>query len=655
MSDSVAGRLSAVARCNGAVGGVSTWLARHGPSAGARKIDCLYEFQRLMASVETSGRHSVRSAPPPGYSRGAATAPASYFGRSAAVTASVVLLYLAIGLIAFWPVLPGSSGRLFGQYTGDPALTAWFLGWATHALLHGQNLFFSHVILVPHGVNLMQNTSVPLLGILATPVTLIFGPVSSANLLMVLAMPLSATAAFVVLRKWQVWSPAAGLGGLVYGFSPYMVGQSLGHLSLVFVPLPPFIALVVVAIFQRRGSELRLGITLGLLITAQFLISPEVLATVAILIAFGVLAAGVRYREHFLPNARHALVAGGVAIAVAVVLLAYPIWMMVAGPERFSGTVQGVGNPYYNDLFSFAVPGPLQRVSLGMRALGARLIGGSNPAESGGYIGLPILVLCSLLAFRSRRSPRMQLTVLLVCVAGLISLGPHLSVDGHLTHIPLPDLVLNKIPLLNNLLPARVSFEVDACVAGLLAFGIDDLTRPTFNSIAAHNPGPRAAGIAFSIVTVVLVASQLPEWPFPSQAAPTFPSAVQAAIPSDEPIAITYPYTGVFISAPMAWQAESGFTFRLSGGYALHPSPTGTVTAWPYLMAPPTLQQFLAGETPPSVYGPSLAVRPQLVAETREALAKNHIRLVLVERSMPNSGLAIQLFTRAIRNTRPLG
>jgi peptidoglycan/LPS O-acetylase OafA/YrhL len=96
-------------------------------------------------------------------------------------------------------------------------------------------------------------------------------------------MPVSATAAFVVLRRWQVWSPAAALGGLLYGFSPYMVGQSRDHIELIFVPLPPFIALTVVSILQRRGSPLRLGIQLGLLVTAQYLISPEITAIVGVL------------------------------------------------------------------------------------------------------------------------------------------------------------------------------------------------------------------------------------------------------------------------------------------------------------------------------------------------------------------------------------
>ena len=295
-----------------------------------------------MASVETSGRHSVTTVPDTEAARGTA-APAldADRHRSALVAAAVVLVYVALGVIAFWPVLPGSSGRLFGQYTADPALTAWFLGWATHALLHGQNLFFSHAVLFPHGDNLMQNTSVPLLGIVVTPITLIFGPVSSAQRLD------GARHARIGHRRFRRPAQvgrvglAAALGGLMYGFSPYMVGQSLGHLSLVFLPLPPFIALVVVSILQRRGSPLRLGIALGILIAAQFLISPEVLATVAILIAVGVLCAAVRYRQHLRLTARYATVPICVALAVAIVLLAYPIWMMVAGPSASAARYKG--------------------------------------------------------------------------------------------------------------------------------------------------------------------------------------------------------------------------------------------------------------------------------------------------------------------------
>ena len=172
---------------------------------------------------------------------------------------AVVLAYLALGIVAYWSVLPDPTGRLAGS-TADFAQSVWFIGWVPHAMNHGLNPFFSGAMYVPTGVNLAQNTASPFLGFLTYPISLLASPLVSANLLMVLAMPVSATAAFLVLRRWNVWGPAAALGGAIYGFSPYMVSQGLGHVELVFIPVPPFIALTIEAILHRRGNPRWLGI-----------------------------------------------------------------------------------------------------------------------------------------------------------------------------------------------------------------------------------------------------------------------------------------------------------------------------------------------------------------------------------------------------------
>ena len=238
-------------------------------------------------------------------------------------TVLVVFGYLVIGLAAFWPVLPWTSDRLFGS-GADSVLATWFLAWVPHSLAHGLNPLFSDAILVPHGVDLAQNTEGPFLGLLTAPFALFMGPIARANLLMILAMPASATACFVVLRKWGVWPVAAAIGGLLYGFSPFAVGQSLGHLVLIFAPIPPFIALTVVSIVRRQGSSVRLGIQLGLLVTVQFLTEPEVMTSVALVTAWGVVCVAIRYRSQVREAARPVLKSLGVAAGVALALLGLP-------------------------------------------------------------------------------------------------------------------------------------------------------------------------------------------------------------------------------------------------------------------------------------------------------------------------------------------
>ena len=567
----------------------------------------------------------------------------------------VVVVYLLIGIVAFWPVFPGISQRLFSA-DSDFTQSVWFLSWVPHALAHGLNPFFSNAIFVPTGVNLAQSTESPLLGLITAPFALLLNPVVRANLLMVLSMPVSATAAFVVLRRWKVWGPGAALGGLIYGFSPYMVAQGLGHVELIFVPVPPVIALTVVSIMQRSGSPRRLGIQLGLLVVAQYLISPEVLATVGIFTIAAVACVAISRRAKIAELARTVSEPVGIALVLAAALLAYPVWMMLAGPQHLTGAALSITNGYHNDLFNFVAPGPLQRVSLGMRSLGMRLDSGSNTTEAGGYIGIPLLILTGILVWLSRRSPRTQLTAVLLLGAALLSLGPYLAVDSHLTRIPLPFLLLDHLPLLDNILPIRISFEVGACIAALIAFGLDDIRRASARGnqygAARRRRTQRWESVVFVGATLaVLVVTQLPQWPYVAPPATVLPASLLQAVPAGDPVAITYPYDTLFNMHPMLWQAEGGFSFRLLGGYAYHPGSSGHATDLPSPMSPRGLQQFLAsgsagfyGES----FGPALPVSPELVATTRTSLSKYDVRLVIVDRSMSGSGPVMELFDDAI-------
>jgi hypothetical protein len=570
----------------------------------------------------------------------------------------VVGVYLVLGALAYWPVLPGISGRVFGL-DGDFTQSVWFISWVPHALAHGLNPFFSNAMYAPVGVNLAQNTASPFLGLLTTPLTVALSPLVIGNLLLALAMPVSATAAFVVLRKWDVWGPAAAFGGLIYGFSPYMVGQGLGHPELMVLPLPPFIALTVVSIVQGRGRPWRLGMWLGLLVAAQFLISPEVLAVVLILTLLGVFYTALRHPRSAPTMARTMGRPVALAFGIAAVLLAYPVWMLVAGPEHFAGPTVPLLNPYYNDGLSFVVHGTLQRVSFGMPVSWSGTLSSYQPTESGGYIGIPVLIISGYLAWRSRRSDRVQLTVALLLTSALLSLGPYLYLHGRPTGIPLPFLVLSHLPLINNVLPSRISFEMDACLAALIAFGIDDLRRlpnPGRSSrrLRERRVGGTPAGAILVVAVVALVVTQLPVWPYQMPTAAGLPTGVRRAIPSGDPMAITYPYTNYPYLEPMIWQADSGFAFRMLGGYARHSNAHGNgAGSSPMALEPPGLQQFLLRQQflADPLVNPFVSVSSYpaptgsaLIATTRATLIRYHVRLIIVDHSMRESGPVMQLF-----------
>ncbi len=241
-------------------------------------------------------------------------------------TTLVVVLYLAVAVAMTWDAW--STGAASHMQAGaDQFTTVWFLRWLPFAVLHGHNPLYTDFGNYPFGVNLLNNTGVPLLGLAAAPVTLLFGPVATFNTLTTLALAGSATAGYCFARRWTEWRPAAFVAGLVYGFSPYQIAESNGgHLNLTFVVLPPLILLAVHEVIMGRArSRRRWGIGLGLLITAQFFISSEILISTLIIGACCVVAAALIGHRSVRVHLRDALPGGGWALGVAAVLLAYPV------------------------------------------------------------------------------------------------------------------------------------------------------------------------------------------------------------------------------------------------------------------------------------------------------------------------------------------
>ncbi len=55
------------------------------------------------------------------------------------------------------------------------------MAWPAWAIAHGANVFFAGVVNTPHGANLLSNTSGTLVGVVLSPVTWLWGPVTSTK------------------------------------------------------------------------------------------------------------------------------------------------------------------------------------------------------------------------------------------------------------------------------------------------------------------------------------------------------------------------------------------------------------------------------------------------------------------------------------------
>ncbi len=258
--------------------------------------------------------------------------------------AGCLAAYAALAVLVFLPVGPFDTRQLpvagHGNPAGnDPFQMTWFLSYVPFALTHGLSIFHTNYIDYPTGINLANNTSVPLLGILGWPVTATLGPIAAFNFLIRLSFALSGASMFLVLRRWCRSWQAPFLAGLLYAFGPYMASQEL-HLDLIFVAIPPLLMLFGDELVRRqRMSAPLLGLLIGVASAAQFLTSPDILSgcvLMALLVAAGL---AIRFRDLVKSRIAYIIKAGSVATGLFVALVAYPVYEMLLGPGRISGPV----------------------------------------------------------------------------------------------------------------------------------------------------------------------------------------------------------------------------------------------------------------------------------------------------------------------------
>ena len=255
------------------------------------------------------------------------------------------MLYVALGFLLWvhaWAE-GATTHTLCG--CGDPALFLWFFQWPATALAHGQNPFFSTALFHPHGINLLAQTSVTGLSLPLVPVTWIWGPVASLNVASTITPALTAFTAFIVIRRWVSWTPAAFVGGLLYGFSPFVLSSlEFGHLmTAALMLLPLILAALDEILIRQRHSPLWTGVLLAVLLFAQFFLSSELLAIVAVVVVI----CGVALVAAALVTKPAEVRAGPTmpprrwpsALVLGLALLAWPVWFALKGPASLSGLV----------------------------------------------------------------------------------------------------------------------------------------------------------------------------------------------------------------------------------------------------------------------------------------------------------------------------
>ena len=464
----------------------------------------------------------------------------------------------------------------------DPYGAVWFLTWTPFAITHGHTAFVTDYVNYPMGTNMMWQTWMPALAILLWPVTALGGAVLTDNLITTLGFALSAFFAFLAIRRYVRSDLAAALGGLLYGFSPYMVAQGQVHAQMVSaaMAIPLFLIGVDETLIRQRMRPWLLGILTAAALVFEFFVLEEyfLMEVFAAVLLAGILA--VCYPRQVRARIGYALKVAGVALVVVVAAIAYPvIAVQLLGPDRVFEQLHDP-NTYVTDLLNLIVPTSTQLLAPSVATDLSHAFTG-NISELDGYLGVGLVLVFLIAAVAWWRKPVIRVSALFAVLTTLLSLGPHLHVGGHQLSFPLPYSAVVQVPLIRDIQANRLMVFVFLALAVLVGVVLSVLWR--------ERRRPLLALIVTAMVFVPLIPHVPISWqPYPQ---PTFFSAAALEeIPRDS-VVLTVPCLCPYANSVLAAQSSTNFRFKLIGGYLPGPLSPGQDTLR-------NVARMLAGEHP---------------------------------------------------------
>lgn len=323
--------------------------------------------------------------------------------------------------------------------TRDAASYVWCFWWVAHQVLHLQNPWATRYLAAPVGAQLGLQSLMPLEALLMTPVTVVFGPSASCNLLTAVLPGLLSYAMYRLGRLWLTSHTGAIAAGGFFGLSSMLSWRVWYHLNLatgaVFLPLA-----VEAAVRLRRRPTTRQGVILGLVLAACLLTDQESTVLAAVGVA-AVLVPWLVRRPHV--AGFRAVAAGAVTAVAAGGLQLVAIGLQVAAGGASIGAAAlaqsyiryGVG---LAGLFApsprIGVYGVTSLASLYYRdgtiyqTIGHRLVPTSEATPMFGLVLTTLAVAGLAVSWRRRSAWLLGLAWL---GAAALALGPVLWIGGH--------------------------------------------------------------------------------------------------------------------------------------------------------------------------------------------------------------------------------
>jgi hypothetical protein len=440
------------------------------------------------------------------------------------------------------------------------------MGWWPYAVSHGLNPLYSAQIGAPHGYSLAWATTTPTIGLLFWPVTAAFGVIVAYNLMLLLVVPVTAWAAFVVTRRLTGRFWAALLAGAAYGFSPFELWHSLqGQPNLTVITLFPLMVYLVLRWWDGTLRKPWFVAWLAVLMALEFYTFNEAFADMTIVAAgglvIGFLVAGRAARPAVARLALHTAAAYVGAIVLAAPYLYYAF-------RHYPSSLVRQRNIFSLSLVRLVLPSSSHNLGLTPLVSYSNNLGRYSIDD---YVGLPLLLVLlglAVFAWRSRLARLLALGFLFVIA---LAVGPGL-VAGNQTLTPLPWGALWRLPILRSAEPSR--FIIFGYLILVIALALW-LAMPSAGKLA------RAARWGLGLLAVAAIFADLPTFGIAVHPLPPGYQISATMHPADRlPAFLTdglyrqYLAPGETVvvvtrrsNAGMLFQADARFYFRIAGGF----------------------------------------------------------------------------------------
>ena len=335
---------------------------------------------------------------------------------------ALLICFLAAGVAVTWPRATYLTGQL--PEMRDSAAYVWGFWWMARQVSHLAYPWATAYMAAPVGVPLGYHTLMPLPGLLLTPVTLLFGPSVSYNLLVIAVPGLLCYAMYRAARLWLPSQTGAIAAGAFFGLSAMLAQEDWYHVNIavgaLFLPLS-----LEAAVRLRRTPGKRQAVILGVVVGAAVLTDPESAVLVAILTGL-VLLPWVLRRPSLSRLWPPALAAVTAAVVASPQLFAM-IQEQVRGGLRIDPGLQAVTDK----LYGVGLPGmfsPTPRVmDFGLDSLATPFLHSRNNEGLPMFgVTLTALALIGLIVAWRRRSAWLLALLWLSCAA--LALGMSLWV-----------------------------------------------------------------------------------------------------------------------------------------------------------------------------------------------------------------------------------